>query len=138
MKISNLITMFFAAFAVSVVYSPFALAKEICKPTGSSIQDVKCSNDKLKQTEARLKVDYQRLLIELDKITLSDPVRLAELKPKLIASQKAWASFREAECKAVQAWYSGGTLQESLYSECLNTAAKKRIEQLNSFMQNRT
>ena len=138
MKISNLITRFFAAFAVSVVYSPFALAKEICNTTGSSIQDVKCSNDKLKQTEARLKVDYQRLLTELDKITLSDPVRLAELKPKLIASQKAWELFREAECKAVRVWYSGGTLQESLHSECLNALAKNRIEQLNSFTQNRT
>ena len=138
MKTSTFVTMFFAAFSGTVSYSPLALAKEICQSSGSSIQDVKCSNDKLKQTEAKLKVDYQRLLVELDKITMSDPVRLAELKPKLIESQKAWVVFREAECKAVQVWYSGGTLQESLYSECLNASAKKRIEQLNSFIQNRT
>jgi uncharacterized protein YecT (DUF1311 family) len=138
MKTSTFIAMFFVAFAGTVSYSPLTFAKEICKSSGSSIHDVKCSNDKLKQTEAKLKVHYQRLLIELDKITLSDPVRLAELKPKLIASQKAWAVFREAECKAVRVRYSGGTLQESLYSECLNASAKKRIEQLNSFTQNRT
>ncbi|WP_332776597.1 lysozyme inhibitor LprI family protein [Polaromonas sp.] len=113
-------------------------AGELCGPTGSSIQDTACSQRKLDVAERQLNERYKQLLSELDEITKENPVRLENLKPKLIAAQRAWVSFRQAECSAIQVWYTNGSLQTALYNNCMRSHAERRIEELNSFMNYRT
>ena len=110
---------------------------EACEFTGNSKADVACSYAKYQAAEARLITRYEQLLLELDNITEINPGR-SELKPKLIAAQEAWIKYRESQCRAVEEWYAGGTLQDALYSDCLRSLSEKRIEELNSFTSNQT
>lgn len=108
-----------------------------CGYTGNSKEDVACSYDKYQLAESLLKTRYEQLLAELDTITEKHP-RLAELKPKLIAAQEAWIKYRESQCRAVEVWYTGGTLQDVLYTDCMRSLDEKRIEELNAFTRNKT
>lgn len=129
---------FALALAVAWACASVVHAKDVCEPIGNSSADTACSHKKLKRTEAKLNARYQKLLVELDEISKADPERLAELKPKLIAAQRAWVSFRQAQCKAVEVWYTNGKLQGALYFDCMRSHAERRIEELNSFTDYRT
>ena len=108
-----------------------------CEPTSSSKEDVACSYEKYQVVEARLNTRYEQLLVELDKITEKHPKR-SELKPKLMSAQQAWIKYRGSQCRAVEEWYKGGTLQDALYTDCMRSLGEKRIEELNSFTSNQT
>ena len=113
-------------------------AKELCQPTGNSQQDVECAHKKFRAVEAQMNKRYNELLLEIDEITIENSERLAELKPKLIAAQRAWMRFRESQCKAVEVWYTNGKLQGALYFDCMRSLAERRIKELNEFTNYRT
>lgn len=106
---------------------------DVCEYTGRSQEDVECSYKIYQAVEAQLNIRYKKLLVDLDEITKEDPVRLADLKPKLISAQRAWMKFRENECRAIEVWYTNGKLQGHLYATCMREHAEKRIEELSSF-----
>lgn len=109
-----------------------AVVDKTCVPTGNSLHDVACEDVKYKAAEARLNASYKQLLNKLDKITEEYPHR-SGLKPKLISAQRAWIKYRKSQCRAVEEWYKGGTLQYGLYADCMRSLAEKRTEELNSF-----
>jgi uncharacterized protein YecT (DUF1311 family) len=111
---------------------------EVCTSAGSSLEETACARNKLKRAEAALNARYKQLLLELDEITKSEPERLGQLKSRLVLAQRAWVSFREAQCKAVEVWYTKGTLQGALYYDCMRSHAEERLKELNSFTDYRT
>jgi uncharacterized protein YecT (DUF1311 family) len=116
---------------------PSAATNGACEYTGNSKEDVACSYQKYLVIEAQLNTRYEQLLVELDKITEKHP-RLVELKPKLMSAQQAWVNYRKNQCRAVEVWYTGGTLRDALYNDCMRSLGEKRIEELNSFTSNQT
>jgi uncharacterized protein YecT (DUF1311 family) len=102
--------------------------KLICEMTGSSRHDVACARKRFEAVEARLNVRYAQLLELLDSHVEKEPERLRMLKTNFIQAQRAWIKFREAECKAVEAWYTRGTLQQAYYYSCMESLASKRID----------
>lgn len=113
--------------------SEFNQKMAACTSTGSSYDTNVCSYKILEGMESGLKDHYEALLRNLDEVVKADPVRLAELKPRLVASQEAWERFRKSQCQAVEVWYTGGTLQPSLYAECMYELGKRRITELDHF-----
>jgi uncharacterized protein YecT (DUF1311 family) len=49
---------------------------------------------------------------------------------RLIATQKAWIGFRDAECDFQTFWSRDGSIYPMLVSECFTTMTKQRTEQL--------
>jgi uncharacterized protein YecT (DUF1311 family) len=118
--------------------SEFNQKMAACAPAGGSYDANVCSYKILEGMELRLKDHYETLLKNIDEVVKGDPVRLAELKPRLVASQEAWERFRKSQCQAVEVWYAGGTLQPSLYAECMYELGKRRITELDHFSDYRT
>src|SRR5690242_11831016 len=48
----------------------------------------------------------------------------------LIAAQRAWVSYRDAECAAEADWAQGGSLESVLADKCLAKKTRERIQQL--------
>ena len=48
----------------------------------------------------------------------------------LDASQARWLVFRKAECEAVYAWWSGGTIRGAMFEDCMEDVTKDRTEQV--------
>lgn len=119
------------------IVKPRSVINGACEYTGNSKEDVACSHEKYQSVEALLNNRYDELLAKLDKITEKYP-RLSELKPKLMSAQQAWVKYRENQCRAIDVWYTGGTLQDALYTDCMRSLGENRIEELNSFTRNQT
>ena len=53
---------------------------------------------------------------------------------KLKAAQRAWITFRDAECSFEIADNEGGTIYPMMYSMCLTKVTKARIAQFNAYL----
>ncbi len=101
-------------------------------------QQPNCKNP---QTQSELNicsaVDYQRADKQLNLIY--NQVRnlvSANHRSQLIIAQKAWISFRDADCKFAQSAFAGGTIAPLITNNCRTDLTKKRVSELNSYLQN--
>ena len=49
---------------------------------------------------------------------------------KLLAAQRAWLAYRDANCDSVKFQYEGGSIQPMIWSQCMAEATKQRIATL--------
>ncbi len=96
-------------------------------------QDVnECALIDQKKVEAKLNKVYQRVLKSLDKPDVPlEPY--SEMRQSLIAAQRAWVKFREADCEAVYQKYVSGTIRTVMYIGCIQSHAEKRIKELEDY-----
>ena len=57
----------------------------------------------------------------------------AHAKQLLVAAQKAWIAFRDAECAFAVSSSEGGSIYPMEYSLCLEDQTKKRIKELQAY-----
>ena len=62
--------------------------------------------------------------------------RKLEKTPELVAAQRLWIAYRDAECKYQYSRYEGGTIAPMIYSNCLTTLTTQRTEILESNLGN--
>ena len=77
--------------------------------------------------EAKLNEVYQRVLK-----AFGDQEHAAA-RSKLIAAQRAWVRFREADCNAVFEKWAGGSVRTVMYIGCMQKHAEQRIKDLEDF-----
>jgi len=46
---------------------------------------------------------------------------------KLLAAQRAWLAYRDANCDSIKFQYEGGSIQPMIWSQCMAEATKQRI-----------
>ena len=49
---------------------------------------------------------------------------------KLLAAQRAWLSYRDANCESVKFQYEGGSIQSMIWSQCMAATTQQRIATL--------
>ncbi|TCL74492.1 lysozyme inhibitor LprI family protein [Rhizobium sp. BK251] len=81
-------------------------------------------NEQYRQTKARM--------VEWDK-DLSENLKGAE--KALLAAQRAWIAYRDAECAAEGFQARGGSLEPFLVSSCLATLTRARTKELKDLAQ---
>ena len=104
--------------------SSFALD---CKNAVSMPDINECAAVDQKKVEDKLNQTYQGVLKSLDQD--KDP----DTKKALIAAQRAWVKFREADCQAVYQKSIGGTIRTVMYIGCMQNRAETRIKQLEEY-----
>lgn len=101
-------------------------------------QQPNCKNPQT-QTELNIcsGVDYQRADKQLNQVYNQVRDQLsANRRQQLIVAQRAWISFRDADCKFARSEVEGGTMAPLIFNNCLQDMTKKRISELNSYEQN--
>lgn len=53
----------------------------------------------------------------------------------LLAAQRAWIAFRDAQCKAVAAPYAGGSILPLIHNRCMTELTETRTAQLHALAQ---
>lgn len=61
---------------------------------------------------------------------LSQAYKRLERTPELVAAERAWITFRDAECKFEAHAVEGGSMQPMVYANCLQSLTEDRIKQL--------
>ncbi|MBR7651076.1 lysozyme inhibitor LprI family protein [Brucella oryzae] len=77
---------------------------------------------------------YKKSDAELNKIfkTLQRRADDADLKKKLVQSQRAWIAFRDAECDMQTV--GGGSISGMAYSICLSDLTTERVNDLRKYL----
>ncbi|MFJ5286217.1 lysozyme inhibitor LprI family protein [Pseudomonas sp. NPDC088429] len=57
-----------------------------------------------------------------------------EGKKLLVSAQRAWVGFRDAECKFSASGVAGGSVYPLIYSNCLTSVTKVRVEALKEYL----
>ncbi|MBV7536705.1 DUF1311 domain-containing protein [Duganella sp. sic0402] len=112
-----LISLLLAASASSV----YALD---CKTASATPELNECAAIEQKKVEDQLNQIYQRSIKAIDE---------PDTKKALIAAQRAWIKFREADCKAVYERYKQGTARTMMFIGCMRGHAENRIKDLADF-----
>ena len=85
-----------------------------------------CANDAFKSSDAELNAVYgqikKRLKNDLDATKL------------LVAAQRAWIGFRDAECTFSASASAGGSVQPMILSGCQERLTRARVSDLRSYL----
>jgi uncharacterized protein YecT (DUF1311 family) len=89
-----------------------------------------CAYQDWEQADAELNALWPKARAAMKRLdsVLSDDLRGADAA--LLASQRAWIAFRDAQCRAEGFAMRGGSAEPMLVSGCLATLTRQRIEDL--------
>lgn len=85
-----------------------------------------CAGQDFKAADKELNAAYQQITGRLK----DNP----EGKKLLVSAQRAWVGFRDAECKFSASGVAGGSVYPLIYSNCLTSVTKVRVEALKEYL----
>lgn len=117
---SKLIYKLTLSIAISVITMSLAIAKTDCSYAASQTQMNKCAKRNFAQTERELNKAYKQALAGLSK---SDG-------KKLQLDQRDWIKQRKTKCRSRAGHAPRKSMQPSVYYNCMEDVASKRIYKL--------
>ena len=104
-----------------------ARALDACNSPRATQYDLNvCAGASLKRSDVEMNTLYGRIRLRLK----DDPDTLK----RLVAAQRAWLAFRDAECGFASGAESGGSIYPMVYSNCLEGLTRKRIGDLKIYL----
>lgn len=97
---------------------------ESCDSPRGTLEVNRCAKQDLDAQDRLLNETYQKVLWQLN----TDPQQTT--REKLIKAQRLWVQFRDADCKAQESVYDGGTVHIAIYLACLRDHTVQRIKDL--------
>ncbi|WP_336801360.1 lysozyme inhibitor LprI family protein [Kaistia sp. MMO-174] len=85
-----------------------------------------CADMALKATDRQLNTTYQAITRRL----ADDP----DTAKQLVAAQRAWIAFRDAECDFRSSGVSGGSAYPMVRAACLDGLTRTRLDQLKTLL----
>lgn len=111
-------------YALLLLTTTVVQASEDCRdPVIQSAMNI-CALQEYKQADAALNAAYQQLVTRLDKAQLG----------RLKGAQRAWITFRDAQCRYEAGVYEGGSMAPLVHSSCLTQLTQQRTKDLNALL----
>jgi uncharacterized protein YecT (DUF1311 family) len=104
----------------SLVFLVFAFTESIIS---ISVAQAACPGDTQMEMNSCAASDYSRA----DK-DLNAAWRELPKSTELVAAQRAWIAYRDAECSFRRAQFEGGSIAPLIYSTCLSELTKQRTK----------
>jgi len=91
-----------------------------------------CTMESSNVVDVLLNKLYGQIVAKLKQPTSNDhdAKERAELLKRLIASERAWIVYRDAECDNRSGFMLGGTGEPTIYEECMFTMRRNRVNDL--------
>lgn len=98
--------------------------------TQTTTQDITaCAQTRFAQQDRALNRVYQTALAVM--APENDPVSAdPSARQLLIQAQRQWVMFRDADCRAMQQIYAGGSIASAIYLQCLAERSAQRMAEL--------
>lgn len=112
---------------VITIFSGIAHAQgPICRNDGSGLDSAICAHGEFLKADAQLNKAYQTAI----KLLEGDPDRAAA-KVALVAAQREWVKFRDADCQVQDRIFQNGSMRAALVESCLKERTEQRTKELN-------
>lgn len=105
---------------------PRTAAAQDCETSENQMELNLCAAEALEEADTRLNTAYRAIE---SRLTGED-----DLKQRLRATQRAWITFRDAECRFLNANAEGGTIFPMLESQCLADITSERADKLEDYL----
>lgn len=115
-----------SAAALVVLFLPPAHADECLDKAVSQPDMNACAKKAYTTSDVALNKLYQQILQRL-----KDD---ADAKKRLLAAQRAWLAFRDAECHFSASATEGGTVFPMAYGLCLDSLTKARVQDFKLYL----
>ena len=116
------------ALATTGLANPALAQQAVCESDKTDDMQ-RCASVQLKASEQKLNAAYQQLLAVLRKKGMTDVLK------SLQAAEQLWVRSREADCTLYKTAYSGGSLAQLGYTNCLAARGAQRTQQLQTYME---
>jgi len=110
-----------------------ASGEQDCNKALTTMDINECASIEQAKVEKKLNSTYQRALKSLSGPG-TDRAHSAKMKTSLVAAQRAWIKFREADCNAQYVKHAGGTIRTVVYIGCMQQHAAQRIKDLEDYV----
>jgi uncharacterized protein YecT (DUF1311 family) len=124
----------FLAFAalVSLTYTaPVSAQQTDCSNASSTVEINACEDKNYQAADAALNEAYEAALKYARSRQLEKPYDAKSFEDALVKAERAWVSFRDADCKDVMAQkWSGGTGTTSAILACMTAKTLQRTKEL--------
>lgn len=96
-----------------------------CAPTAISTVEVNlCAQQRFDAADHSLNAAYTKLL------SLLIGAHQKDTREKLLAAQRNWIRFRDAECAAEESVWAAGSVHTAIYLDCMRTHTVQRTNEL--------
>lgn len=112
--------------ALVVAGSGSAVFADACSDPQDQATMNECADKALRASDADLNVAFKQI-----KARLTEDAAMAKL---LVAAQRNWIQFRDAECKFSSSAVAQGSVYPMIYAMCLDDLTKARTEQLKTYL----
>jgi uncharacterized protein YecT (DUF1311 family) len=111
---------------VPFLFTPLAHAAVDCANASDQATMNQCAGQDFKAADKELNSVYQQITARLK----DNP----DGKKLLVSAQRAWIGFRDAECKFSASGVAGGSVYPLIYSNCLTSVTKVRVDALKEYL----
>ncbi|MGG7674136.1 lysozyme inhibitor LprI family protein [Pseudomonas sp. WC2] len=108
------------------LFIPFAHAAVDCANASDQATMNQCAGQDFKAADKELNTVYQQITKRLK----DNP----DGKKLLVSAQRAWVGFRDTECKFSASGVAGGSVYPLIYSNCMTSVTKVRVEALKEYL----
>jgi len=109
------------------LFFPLAHATVDCANANDQATMNRCAGQAFKAADKELNTLYQQITGRLK----DNP----EGMKLLVNAQRAWIGFRDAECKFSASGVAGGSVYPLIYSGCMTSTTKARVEALKQYLE---
>ncbi len=111
--------------SVMVVVPVFAMAQDCADPADQATMNA-CAEAAFEASDAELNSQYKKIV----RLLADDP----DAKAALVDAQRAWITFRDADCAFAASGVAGGSAYPMIYANCLDGTTQQRIGDLDYYL----
>lgn len=104
-----------------------------CTNPRNTLEINECAMREYKARDLELNEAYRALSTSLKPDSGGDTTDYAAVKAQLVAAQRAWVSFRDADCNALRKFYEQGTIRTAMHYGCLIERTVQRTKELKAW-----
>lgn len=114
------------AILISVMATPGSARAAACRDAETQAAMNECVGKAFAEADESLNRDYGRLRARLKED--------ASAERKLVAAQRAWIAFRDAECAFSASSVEGGSVHGMVVTECRTHLTRQRVKELGYYL----
>ena len=104
-----------------------------CTSPKNTLEINECAMREYKDRDRELNEAYRALGNSLGPGAAGDTTDYAAVRARLVAAQKAWVVFRDADCLALRKLYEEGTIRTAMQLGCLIERTVQRTKELQAW-----
>lgn len=118
------------ALSVAVLALPVAAQEVDCAEAVTQMEMNICAEEEWQAADAELNSTYQEVMAEMKQMDADLPEELQGAEVALRDAQRAWISYRDANCTAAGFKMRGGSAEPLLVYGCLRSLTETRTQEL--------